>query len=263
MDIVNPNYLNYMEQIQKNRKDIENLYNQELSDITQLNFKENDENGLQYANGKAIFQGKSTIIRDANSENLEANSKVELKISSGDNDIVINAGVDNSTLEINLDNETKNNISRALKTPLSAPTEREFVAIDTNNLQVMIPESEIIDNIEKREIIHSRNAISIQDSELTTLDEYINLFEQSKDSNYLCGIGNQEVSKFKDLVGTPSGFGNYASCCIKRYCVGLASGSFKCYELFAFNDFGNNVAKGYIYINASSVAVFTGWTIRG
>lgn len=107
MDIVNPNYLNYMEQIQKNRKDIENLYNQELSDITQLNFKENDENGLQYANGKAIFQGKSTIIRDENTENLEINSKVELKISSGDNDIVIDAGADNSTLNIHLDNETK------------------------------------------------------------------------------------------------------------------------------------------------------------
>lgn len=113
MDVVNPNYLNYMEQIQKNRKDIEKLYDQELSDIAQLNFKENDENGLQYANGKAIFQGKSTIIRDVNSENLEVNSKVELKISSGDTDIVIGAGVDNSTLEIHLDNETKLSIDFA------------------------------------------------------------------------------------------------------------------------------------------------------
>lgn len=107
MDVLNPNYLNYMEQIQKNRKDIEKLYDQELSDITQLNFKENDVNGLQYANGKAIFQGKSTIIRDANTENLEVDSKVELKISSGDTDIVIGAGEDSSTLEIHLDNETK------------------------------------------------------------------------------------------------------------------------------------------------------------
>ena len=107
MDVVNPNYLNYMEQIQKNRKDIEKLYDQELSDITQLNFKENDVNGLQYTNGKAIFQGKSTIIRDANTENLEVDSKVELKISSGDDDIVIDAGEDNSTLKIHLDNETK------------------------------------------------------------------------------------------------------------------------------------------------------------
>ena len=143
MDIVNPNYLNYMEQIQKNRKDIEHLYDQELSDITQLNFKENDVNGLVYENGKAIFQGKSTIIRDANTENLELDSKVELKISSGDNDIVIGTGVDNSTLEIHLDNETKNNISRALKTPLLTPTEDEFVIIDTNNTQNMIKGSQI------------------------------------------------------------------------------------------------------------------------
>ena len=106
MDIVNPNYLNYMEQIQKNRKDIENLYEQELRDITQLNFKENDVNGLQYTNGKAIFNGKSTIIRDESIENLEVDSKVELKISSRDNNIVIGAGEDNSTLEIHLDNGT-------------------------------------------------------------------------------------------------------------------------------------------------------------
>ena len=106
MDIVNPNYLNYMEQIQKNRKDIENLYEQELRDITQLNFKENDVNGLQYTNGKAIFNGKSTIIRDESIENLEVDSKVELKISSSDNNIVIGAGEDNSTLKIHLDNGT-------------------------------------------------------------------------------------------------------------------------------------------------------------
>ena len=113
MDVVNPNYLNYMEQIQKNKKDIEKLYDQELSDITQLNFKENEKNGLQYANGKAIFQGKSTIIRDANTENLEVDSKVELKISSDDTNIVVGAGEDNSTLQIHLDNETKLSIDFA------------------------------------------------------------------------------------------------------------------------------------------------------
>lgn len=143
MDIVNPNYLNYMEQIQKNREDIEKLYDQELSDITQLNFKENEENGLNYENGKATFFGKSTIIRDENTENLELDSKVELKISSGDDDIVIDAGEDNSTLEIHLDNETRNNITRALKTPLTPPSEEKFVTIGTNNDQNLINSSAI------------------------------------------------------------------------------------------------------------------------
>lgn len=143
MDIVNPNYLNYMEQIQKNREDIEKLYDQELSDITQLNFKENEENGLNYENGKATFFGKSTIIRDANTENLEVDSKVEVKISSGDDDIVIDAGEDNSTLEIHLDNETRNNISRSLKTPLTPPSEEKFVTIGTNNDQNLINSSAI------------------------------------------------------------------------------------------------------------------------
>lgn len=143
MDIVNPNYLNYMEQIQKNRKDIENLYDQELSDITQLNFKENDENGLDYENGKATFYGKSTIIRNENTQNLEVDSKVELKISSGDDDIVIDAGEDNSTLEIHLDNETRNKINRALLTPISPPSETEIVAVGTNNAQKMVSRSDL------------------------------------------------------------------------------------------------------------------------
>lgn len=143
MDIVNPNYLNYMEQIQKNRKDIEDLYDQELSDITQLNFKENDENGLDYENGKATFYGKSTIIRDENTQNLEVDSKVELKISSGDDDIVIDAGEDNSTLEIHLDNETRNKINRALLRPISAPSETEIVAVGTNNAQKMVSRSDL------------------------------------------------------------------------------------------------------------------------
>lgn len=139
MDIVNPNYLNYMEQIQKNRKDIEKLYDQELSDISQLNFKENELNGLEYENGKATFFGKSTIIRDENTENLEVDSQVELKISSGDDDIVIDAGEDNSTLEIHLDNTTRNKINRSLLTPLNTPLEDELVAVGTNNAQKMIP----------------------------------------------------------------------------------------------------------------------------
>lgn len=149
MDVVNPNYLNYMEQIQKNRKDIEEFYDQELSDITQLNFKENEENGLNYENGKATFFGKSTIIRDENTENLEVDSKVELKISSGDDDIVIDAGEDNSTLEIHLDNETRNNISRALKTPLTPPSEEKFVTIGTNNDQNLINSTAIEKTVNK------------------------------------------------------------------------------------------------------------------
>lgn len=159
MDIVNPNYLNYMEQIQKNRKDIENLYDQELSDITQLNFKENDENGLDYENGKATFYGKSTIIRDENTDNLEVDSKVELKISSGDDDIVIDAGEDNSTLEIHLDNETRNKINRALLTPITTPNEREFVAVGTNNAQEMIPESELYKDLESSVVLYDKDSL--------------------------------------------------------------------------------------------------------
>lgn len=131
------------EQVLENTKDIEKLYDQELSDITQLNYKQDAEDSLTYADGKATFKGKMSIIRNENTQNLVVDSEIEVNISSGDDDIIIDAGEDNVSLKIRLDNDTRNKISRALLTPITTPTEREFVAIGTNNAQIMIPESEI------------------------------------------------------------------------------------------------------------------------
>lgn len=236
MDIINPNYLNYMEQIQKNRKDIENLYNQELSDITQLNFKENDENGLTYENGKATFQGKSTIIRDENTENLEIDSKVEIKISSGDDDIVIDAGVDNSTLEIHLDNETKNNISRALKTPLLAPAEDEFVIIDTNNAQKMIESSKIEKTENKIQYMsqtYNTDAITkypcldILNNTYRGLDTFVSREFESQESA-LDWIKNNAPEGVYNKVFQISGQ-------IKAYIIQKVSSMYGCVLIFSYN----------------------------
>lgn len=267
MDIVNPNYLNYMEQIQKNRKDIEKLYDEELSDITQLNFKENDENGLDYENGKATFYGKSTIIRDENTENLEVDSKVELKISSGDDDIVIDAGEDNSTLEIHLDNETRNKINRALLTPINTPNEREFVAVGTNNSQIMIPESEITNLINAREIKYDmNNIVSIDASTLTTLEEFFELFCVDKTKTYYAALGtaSDEPTNFKALVGTPSGFGGYARGLIKLDCQGtLPEEKRTVFKIMVLDNQSSKIAFGYIWKSNANIVYFTGWDIVG
>lgn len=131
------------QQVLENTDNIEKLFDNELADITQLNFKQDEEESLVYENGVAKFKGKTTIIRDENAENVSVYSEMEFKVSSGDDDVVIDAGEDNATLEIHLDNETRNKINRALLTPLSTPSEREFVMIGTNNSQEMVKESEL------------------------------------------------------------------------------------------------------------------------
>ena len=131
------------QQVLKNTKDIEKLYDQELSDITQLNYKQDAEDSLTYADGKATFKGKMSIIRNENTQNLIVDSEIEVNISSGDDDIIIDAGEDNVSLKIRLDNDTRNKINRALLTPISAPSETEIVAVGTNNAQKMVSKSDL------------------------------------------------------------------------------------------------------------------------
>lgn len=126
------------EQVLENTKDIEKLYDQELSDITQLNYKQDAEESLTYADGKATFKGKMSIIRNENTQNLVVDSEIEVNISSGDDDIIIDAGEDNVSLKIRLDNATRNKINRALLIPINAPNETEIIAIGTNNAQKMV-----------------------------------------------------------------------------------------------------------------------------
>lgn len=54
------------------------------------------------------------------------------------NGISIDASEDDKSIIIKLDQDTTNKLSRALVTPLSAPTDHEIVGIDTNNAQIRI-----------------------------------------------------------------------------------------------------------------------------
>lgn len=147
------------QQVLENTKDIEKLFDQELSDITQLNYKQDAEDSLTYADGKATFKGKMSIIRNENTQNIVVDSDIEVNISSGDDDIIIDAGEDNVSLKIRLDNEARNKINRALLTPITTPNEREFVAIGTNNAQEMISESELYKGLEIVETLYDKNSL--------------------------------------------------------------------------------------------------------
>ena len=251
------------QQVLENTKDIEKLYDQELSDITQLNYKQDAEDSLTYADGKATFKGKMSIIRNENTQNLVVDSDIEINISSGDDDIIIDAGEDNVSLKIRLDNETRNKINRALLTPITTPSEREFVAVGTNNSQIMIPESEIINKINSKELLYNTtNSINIEESVLSTLDEYFDLFNLDKNISYKVPVGYLENNNFKALVGTPSGFSNYAMCEIKLEVNSSSNGNRTCYKLLALDSLGTKMALGYIYKRTIGV-VFSGWSIIG
>lgn len=128
----------------------------------------------------------------------------------------------------------------------------------------IVHEKELNETVDKRELKYKNSgAISIQNSELDTLEEYFDLFETSPDTIYKCGIGFLENSNFKNLVGTPEISSNYVHCYIKKVVDGQ-SYRFNCYELFAMADYGTKIAKGYIYANSNDdTVVFSGWTIIG
>jgi hypothetical protein len=61
-----------------------------------------------------------------------------VEVIKGSNQIVVDVAEDNKSLEIHLDAETTADISRSLKTPVSAPPTTKLVAVDTTNSQEML-----------------------------------------------------------------------------------------------------------------------------
>ncbi len=130
----------------------------------------------------------------------------------------------------------------------------------------------------KENLYDAGNVININDSTLTTLIEYFDLFNLSPYSIYVADVGASAefVNNFKNLVGAPLSNANYVKCFIKL--AGLGDGNdrlgFRTYELRAINRYGQtwegtgkDMAIGYIFQNsyghnADSIR-FTGWTVIG
>lgn len=126
-----------------------------------------------------------------------------------------------------------------------------------------IREKQLTEAVEKRELIYSYlNVIPITDSTLTTLSQYFDLFNKDENRVYYCLLGALQESNFKNLVGTPEGFENYADCFIKHINKGNPDNKFyKTYELMCYKNYSNDVARAYIYKNLNNEIVVTGWKL--
>lgn len=250
------------QQVLENTKDIEKLYDQELSDITQLNYKQDAEESLTYADGKATFKGKMSIIRNENTQNIVVDSDIEVNISSGDDNIIIDAGEDNVSLKIRLDNATKNKINRALLTPISAPNRREFVTIGTNNIQ-----ENVFFDYENAELkIDNQNIISLNSQEFNDLYDMLDFISVNKDKNFYFNIGILNTSTIKSLMTQPDGFANYTTCYARAiggevYAAGAKSRFI--IEIYAIGDFLGRIAKRYLFSDANNerIAYLSDWEI--
>ena len=112
--------------------------------------------------------------------------------------------------------------------------------------------------------VDGENYISIQDSSLTTLKEYFDLFNQDDSKTYGVNLGGSQTSNFQKLVGVPAG-NDYFLCRIRKVIKTFTTGCYDMYEIIAHYVHGGDVAIGYIsrrYTNNYSVE-FSGWTMIG
>lgn len=72
-----------------------------------------------------------------NGENVESNIKILFPIK-GSESVIVDVAENGTAIEIHLDSDILNDITRALKTPLTSPSATELVAVDTNGAQTML-----------------------------------------------------------------------------------------------------------------------------
>ena len=116
-------------------------------------------------------------------------------------------------------------------------------------------------------IIAGQNVESINGLSYSNLREFVSYFNERLNKTFWSRIGAQESSNFKNLVGNPSGFGNYTSCFIR--CITRAEYTenpyfYSVYECIAVGDIDNKLAIGYIFNggNAANSTVFSGWKVQ-
>ncbi len=113
-------------------------------------------------------------------------------------------------------------------------------------------------------IIDNANAVNINNSSLTTLEQYIEYFIENYPKVFSADIGYQETSNFKTLVGTPVDFGNYIKAYISPSTISAQAGNYISFEVRAIGKYTGKVAIGYLRRywavgNTSNLYSFTGW----
>lgn len=199
MDIINPNYLNYMEQIQKNRKDIKELFERGLFNYkgewnSNTTYSKND--CVKYNNSLYIYkleessvgilptnniywdlfqQDTGTLVQDTNGNSLSTCR------FSGHNGINVDMDENNpNEFNFRLDQDITNKLAKTLTTPVSAPVETQLVGIGTNNSQILIPESQLTE----KNIITGYTIADYQPSALNVYEK-VPFVEYHKEGNKL------------------------------------------------------------------------------
>lgn len=230
-----------------------------------------------------------TQIDSTKSEISALNSRVE----TAEDSITTNAGAISALDE------------KALKTPMTAPTENEIPTINTANAQVNVTvgnglkietnelkvdnniiqdkltagngisiengvikvDQNVLNSIDNKETIAGLNAVNISNTSFSSLRDCLSYLASDLTKTYYCYIGDAESSSFKNLVGNPTGFGNYTLCLIKpigkltNQNVGIYTGSV--YQCIAVGTIVNKLAIGYIFNaeNAINETTFSGWKV--
>ena len=220
-----------------------------------------------------LFYSKMIFVKTSDIEgfvlspaNITANQLLELL----DNTDTMMVSLDNSGTKISLNISTAilNKINRALLTPVSAPSEREFVGINTNNEQIMIPESEINNKINSKSICYKyigSGVIEISDSLLTTKEDYMDFFNLDPYKIYKVYQpgGSSPTTNFANLVGDPFGTNPYRFYLIKEFVNGQRNRyGYQQYEIYCFTT-GGLYAKRYLMSDSVNNVFLNGGWIKG
>ena len=169
-------------------------------------------------------------------------------------------------------NNTKYRITKiygVLKTPSMIYTGDELIAGNGISIEngVIKVDQNVLNSIDNKETIAGLNAVNISNTSFSSLRDCLSYLASDLTKTYYCYIGDAESSSFKNLVGNPTGFGNYTLCLIKpigkltNQNVGIYTGSV--YQCIAVGTIVNKLAIGYIFNaeNAINETTFSGWKV--
>ena len=163
-------------------------------------------------------------------------------------------------------------VFRLLRTNVPATTsgvvsdiqiEEGSIATDYQPYNGAIVHEKEITELPNKEIKFGANNEDLSNSTMTTLDEYFNYMVAHPDKTFMAGIGNQETSNLKTLLGNPTGFANYTNCVFRNIGGLTETSEYKMIEVMAIGIYVNKLAKGYIFYSdkANNIITWSDWTI--
>lgn len=132
----------------------------------------------------------------------------------------------------------------------------------------IVHEKQLKEAVKKRGLLYQNNttAIQIQNSSLTTLSDYFNLFNLDKTKVYNCYKAFNQTTNFTDLLNLPSTIANEALFVLISLDVNGEAGEnnyYSVYKITIFNSSHSNCHIGYMGKGYDNVVRVIGWTKIG